>query len=763
MPDYSFLNLSPAEFEELTRDLLQKEFGIYLESFTNGRDGGIDFRHCYPKSGNLIIQCKRYQDFKSLFAKLSDELPKLKTLKPKRYVLCTSAGLTPKNKTEIVKLLGPFLKKPSDIYGRDDLNNLLGKFPEIERQHFKLWLSSVSILDRILHSRIYNQSSFEEDHIKATVKLYVNNDSYSIAKDLIDRFNYVIISGTPGIGKTTLARILSYHYLANGYEEFIFLSESIDDGYSLYREEAKQVFLFDDFLGKNFLGKDLKNNEDQRIITFIEKIKRSTNKILVLTTREYILAQAKLRYDVFEIGGIDTAKCVIDLGQYTKVVKAKILYNHLFFSNVDEEYIQEMLKNKNYNKIIKHKNYSPRVIQTIFTPQVLKSIPVSNFIHKFIEFLDYPESIWKHVYENQITKFSQVILANLMTLGAPIKFDHLQTQIKAFSKKHAIKYGFTYSEIDYNKAIKELENTFIKTERDSVNTLVVDYLNPSVQDFLVAYFDEMPDYVTDIILSANFLNQLFDMFTYDDKYLLNKNGRKTHITVSEEQIDIISEKIIDGFDYLLSSRLKKLTFIGTTNFQWNTEQCTVYSKIEEIINSGLCLKNDRLESLLFEKFQAFIIPDKFYGDDQRYYINAFLKYWHKLDFEEIEILKAYSKTVINLYDFSEFLRLKEALWLNFESFVSEDEEFLRSISSIVEMEAEYVEDEEVEALIEHIESVINETGLEFQELLIRLEEKLDDFKSKQEPDYDDDYEKYANILDVLENPTDINDMFDSLK
>ncbi|PKP58491.1 hypothetical protein CVT91_08525 [Candidatus Atribacteria bacterium HGW-Atribacteria-1] len=66
MTDYNFLNLSPFDFEELTRDILQKHFNIYLESFTTGRDGGIDLRHSKEKNNNLIVQCKRYDNYNSL-------------------------------------------------------------------------------------------------------------------------------------------------------------------------------------------------------------------------------------------------------------------------------------------------------------------------------------------------------------------------------------------------------------------------------------------------------------------------------------------------------------------------------------------------------------------------------------------------------------------------------------------------------------------------------------------------------------------------
>ena len=52
MNNYDFLILSASEFERLTRDLLQKHLGCYIESFTSGRDGGIDLRYA-----NVTILC----------------------------------------------------------------------------------------------------------------------------------------------------------------------------------------------------------------------------------------------------------------------------------------------------------------------------------------------------------------------------------------------------------------------------------------------------------------------------------------------------------------------------------------------------------------------------------------------------------------------------------------------------------------------------------------------------------------------------------
>jgi len=154
MLDYDFLTLSPNEFENISRDLLQKKLSVFIESFTTGKDGGVDFRYTTDKAKAIIIQSKRYKDYTSLYNHLKKEVAKVKRLNPDKYILTTSVGLTPKNKTEIQKLFAPHIKATEDILGRDDLNNLLGLHKEIENKYYKLWLTSVNILEKILHSKI---------------------------------------------------------------------------------------------------------------------------------------------------------------------------------------------------------------------------------------------------------------------------------------------------------------------------------------------------------------------------------------------------------------------------------------------------------------------------------------------------------------------------------------------------------------------------------------------------------------------------------
>ncbi len=208
--DYDFRSLSPHDFELLCRDILQKPLGVRLESFTAGRDSGIDFRY-RTKTDTLIAQVKHYADsgYDALVRVLKQkERPKLEALKPTRYILATSVGLTPQRKDELFAVLSPWCVAASDILGKDDINNLLTQYEDIERQHFKLWLTSAGVLERVLHAGIFGDTEAHLDRIRLRLSRYVPNPSFERAQKLLEKARFCIVAGIPGIGKTTLVEVL---------------------------------------------------------------------------------------------------------------------------------------------------------------------------------------------------------------------------------------------------------------------------------------------------------------------------------------------------------------------------------------------------------------------------------------------------------------------------------------------------------------------------------------------------------------------------
>ena len=378
MVDYDFRILQYNEFENLTRDLLQAEFDIYIESFKDGKDSGIDFRFGTVKGGRAIVQVKRYKDWKELKPQLEKEVSKVTRLNPERYILSTSAGLSPDNKATIMHMFNPYIVDTSDIYGRDDLNNLLGKHKDIEKKYYKLWLASTSVLQEIVNKDVHNWSRFELDSIKEQISTYVTNESFQQAYKILKEHRYVIISGIPGIGKTTLARMLVYNILAIGYDEFVCIQDNLKDGAKLFQKGRKQVFFFDDFLGSNVF-EPTEKDFDKKLISFIDAIKRENDKIFILTTREYILSEAKIRYEKFQTNNIEIAKCTVDLGVYTKYIRANILYNHLAQADLPNQYIEQILHDKRYKNLINHPHFNPRIIETYIDRKLWRNFPAEVY------------------------------------------------------------------------------------------------------------------------------------------------------------------------------------------------------------------------------------------------------------------------------------------------------------------------------------------------------------------------------------------------
>ena len=95
MPDYDFHQLSPYDLEILARDLLQAHWGVTIESFKTGKDGGIDLRYA-AGSGKLIVQVKHLlrTGLAGLLRELVKEAEKVDRLQPSRYVLVTSVSLS---------------------------------------------------------------------------------------------------------------------------------------------------------------------------------------------------------------------------------------------------------------------------------------------------------------------------------------------------------------------------------------------------------------------------------------------------------------------------------------------------------------------------------------------------------------------------------------------------------------------------------------------------------------------------------------------
>ena len=776
MPEYNFLNLSPFDFENLTRDVLQEHYNINLESFTTGRDKGIDLRYSKNSKNDLIVQCKSYNNYNSLKSNLKKECQKAKTLNPQKYILSTSVGLTPLNKDEIIKIFNGYIKKPSDIFGKDDLNNLLGQYPEIEKNHFKLWLSSTNILHKLLHNDIISRSEFEEEKIRKEINIYVQNDSFYNAINILDHHNYVLISGIPGIGKTILAKILIFNYLLKDYE-LVVVSSDINEAESLYERGKKQLFYYDDFLGSNFLEERLKKNEDQRLVRFIERIKNSSNKKLIMTTREYILNQAKLKYEKFADLNLEITKCIIDLEKYSKLIRAEILYNHLFYSNLPHGYIHALLIDKSYLKIIDHPNYNPRIIEIMTDIGKMGDISEREFFNFFISNLNNPTNVWEHSFMTQISKSSKYLLYTMLVSDDQIFEKDLEKSFWKFYENESSKFNFKINREDFINSLKELENTFIKISKvqsDRSNSLVkknktknlIQFQNPSIRDFLINKVRNNIDLISSLINSAIYLNQLYDIYRI---YSENKSYKNL---LDDDLVSKLISNIIQKFDNLESIKMHRY-YENANKYYWETEKLSNIQKLYDLASFFNLKEYPKIAKFIITRLSQLENENSVKYSDKNILLDILVILKKYCNFKYKKYIEKYFISIENMDDISNLIKIKKNFPKIFKKLFNEDrdiEEIEEKIIEVVNNEFDIVcNGEEIDfGVVEELKSNLEEfeenleIDFDFQDLIINLENIMAEDPNNYDPgDYLED--EYPRNYSHNNEEKIIEDMFDSLK
>lgn len=556
MIDYDFSTLNDKEFENLSIELISKDKGKNFERFKAGKDGGIDGRYYHDDGTQEIIQCKHYlkTGFSGLIASLKkkndkgiDEIEKVKKLKPLKYIFVTSVALSVENKKTIKALFDPYIKNDNDIYGQEDLNAILGKNPEVEKRHYKLWLSSTVVLERLLNNAIESRSEFLLENIKEKAKYYVVTDNYNKAIEKLEKSHIIIIAGEPGIGKTTLAEHMVLQYIEQNFRLYN-IENSINEAESVFKKDEKQVFYFDDFLGSNYLNA-IEDKKDSHIVKFMDRIKKDKTKRFILTSRTNIFNQSIQSSDIFKNNKIEKDEFIIKVDNLSNIEKAKILYSHIWHSNLDETYIDQLYKEKRYREIINNKNFNPRLIEFVTDVDRLEMVQENEYWEFIKNKLNNPADIWTQTFDHQSDDYIRNLVLLTVFNGNRIEEKMLINSYDLIIKRMNLQNN-SYISKDFDNVIKSVVKYFLN--RNNLRTTIIYTLfNPSIADFVMNRYLKDEDKLMQVFLS---LKSLGSLKVLGDLYFNNKISKQflqKTIIKSYDELDIILLNEKGSIDYVI--------------------------------------------------------------------------------------------------------------------------------------------------------------------------------------------------------------------
>jgi hypothetical protein len=466
---------------------------------------------------------------------VKSEAPKVEKLKPARYLMVTSVPLGRQDKQSISEIFAPYVISPADILGNEDIQDYLRDHPEMARQHYKLWLASADVLTLMFNAPIIGRSAFKTDEVLAFAPKYVRTHCHEAAQLRLDDHGSIIIIGEPGIGKSTLAEQLVLNYAVDGYE-LCFIQGSMEEAESVWSPDRKQIFYFDDFLGRNYLDA-ISRSHDSLVLGFMRRVQKDKKKRFILTSRTTIMQQGKSLSELFVAHNIDQEEYEVRITDVSAIEKAHILYNHIWFSDLDPAFVEQLYVDKRYREIVSHRNFNPRLISFITDAHKIAGIQAEGYWQYVKATLDNPRNIWRGVFQNQLDQLGRLMVSLVTFRGGEIA----ERELRAACERARIEQNPEHSASEWSLAFERSYQMSVgavltrELERKG-GTVTVGLFNPSVGDFVLHQFAK------DVTSLKSFLGLLRDRRSLARFQAIRRTG-----IIGDEDYGTVLQGLTDRF------------------------------------------------------------------------------------------------------------------------------------------------------------------------------------------------------------------------
>lgn len=481
-----------------------------------------------------------------------------------------------------------------------------------EEAYYKLWLSSINILNSVLQNAIESRTKYFLSQLELKIRYYVITKKIDEANKILKSEKILLVTGQPGIGKTSLAEIILFQRAKDGFK--IYKVENIKDAEDVISidDNESQIFYFDDFLGANYSEIINSHKTETQLTNFVERIKNTPNKYIVLTTRTVILNYATEQYEKISHSSLNNRKFELKLNDYSKYEKALILYNHFFHKGIDERFYDVLLREKFYNAIIRHKNYTPRIIEFITDKSKIKDFNADEYHQFILNNLNNPKEIWRYSFANQIQSLDRCLLLTLFSFGNEVNERELEIAYEARIIFEKDEHNQIIKSNQFDHSISILMNGFISSILYNFNRSShrnYSFLNPSLADFIINYVADSLSERKSIISSIISTKQLNRFKPKESKIPLEKelqliirdkieNNEFSSLpsTKNDDNAEILS--VLTTYckdvntDRLLYSFLEKIDFSIDWNYNIHSKVIKTLEELEDSPTTFVYIKSN---------------------------------------------------------------------------------------------------------------------------------------------------------------------------
>ncbi|MXY35181.1 MAG: hypothetical protein F4052_08705 [Dehalococcoidia bacterium] len=420
------------DFQQLchtvTREVLGQTVVSFLDSNDAGRDGAF-FGRWRPSDGesyegNFVIQAKHTAlPNKSLTLSLiADELEKAERLVESGlcdvYVLMSNAKLTGESERKIRDAFISRGVKQVLILGDSWFNQTISESGRLRMLVPRLY--GLGDLTQILDERAYGQAAAVLDSMRTDLAKLVRTETYERAAQALDEHGFVLLSGAPMTGKTTIAAELALA-AADHFQTRVVALQDAAELPERWNPNENQFFWLDDAFGATQLNQYLASSW-QRVTPRVKAAIDSGSKF-VLTTRDYVLRSAwpHLKPGAFPL--LEGARVVVDVADLTPRERQQILYNHLKHGRQDTQFLTQL--QPHLDGLASHAGFRPELARRLAEPTFTASMgqPTAPKLERFFEQpLEMLEAIFRGLDTDSQAALGLLFLSQGW-LSSPIKPD----------------------------------------------------------------------------------------------------------------------------------------------------------------------------------------------------------------------------------------------------------------------------------------------------------------------------------------------------